>query len=150
MKKILWIIATIAICFLYIFLSATLFLIGGIIVGIITRTGAQGINQDIFNWVVLIGILVLVVMSTVLYRRWIKKCPVCKRWNAMKLTQTKLLRQEDISVLMELEHRNLNGHVVGTHDQYIPGKRNTFMRTYQCKHCGHIETDTYKKDRADI
>ncbi|MDD3138207.1 MAG: hypothetical protein PHX08_04455 [Lachnospiraceae bacterium] len=150
MKKILWILATVILSIVYIFLVSIVFFIGGIFVGIITRSGPQPINQTAFNIVGWTGIAIIVISSVVLYRRWQKKCMVCKKWNAMFLEHTDFLKEDDISVLVECEHRSANGNFTGSHDQYIPGKRKTYRDTCKCRFCGNTTTRTYTRDHARI
>ena len=150
MKKALWIIGTIAVCVVYFFVVSVIFFIGSIIVSIGTHSGIVQLNETVFSVVVFSGLGALIILSVWLYRRWKMKCHACKRWGAMKRIQTELLRQEDISVLMELAHRNVSGEYTGSHEQYIPGKRKTYKDTYKCQYCGSLESYTYTSDKASV
>ena len=150
MKKVLWIMGTIAVCVIYSLVVGVVLVIGNIIVSIVTRSEIQQLNQDAFNVVAASGCIVLTILSIWLFRRWKMKCHACKRWGAMKRIQTELLKQEDISVLMEMAHRNVRGDYIGSHEQYIPGKRKIYKDTYKCQYCGNFESYTYTKDKASI
>ena len=128
MKKLLWILGTVVSCVLYAFLVGALLIVGNIILSMVTHSEIQSMNQDLFNVVMLSGWVVLTILSIWMWKRWNAKCHACKRWNALKLLKTEILKQEKISVLVELKQRNLNREVTGTQDQYIPGKRKTYRR----------------------
>jgi heme/copper-type cytochrome/quinol oxidase subunit 2 len=150
MKKILWIVGTAIACVLWYVLVAFITFAGWTVTRITTHSEAQSINTDLLGLVTVLGCIALVILSMILWKRWNARCHVCKRWNALELTKTETLKQEDISVCVEVERRNSNREVVGTQDQYIPGKRKTYRDTYKCKYCGHLETYTYTKDKASI
>lgn len=149
-KKILWIVGTVATCILYSFIVGYIFLFGNMIVSIFTHSETGQINEKALDIVWIIGWIVLIGISIWLYRRWKMRCHACKHWGALKKVQTDLLKTEDISVLMELEDRNSNRQVIGTHDQYVPGKRNTYRNIYKCQYCGNLEAYKYTVDKADI
>ena len=150
MKKLLWILGTVVSCVLYAFLVGALLIVGNIILSMVTHSEIQSMNQDLFNVVMLSGWVVLTILSIWMWKRWNAKCHACKRWNALKLLKTEILKQEKISVLVELKQRNLNREVTGTQDQYIPGKRKTYQDTYQCKYCGNLEIRTHIEDSASV
>lgn len=149
-KKILWIVGTVAVGILYSYIVAIILTIGNMIVSIFTHSETGQINQQTLDIILSIGWIVLIGASILLYRRWKMKCHSCNRWGALKKVQTDLLKTEDISVLMELEDRNSNRQVIGTHDQYVPGKRNTYRNIYKCQYCGNLEAYKYTVDKADI
>ena len=149
-KKVLWILGTVIACVFYAFLVGILLTVGNIVVSMVTRSEIQSLNQDLFNVVMLSGWAVLTILSIWQWKRWNLKCPACRRWGALQLVQTDILKKENISVLMELEHRNLNRQVIGTHDQYVAGKRTRYQDTYKCKHCGNLGKRTRTEDRASI
>ena len=148
MKKFLWILGTVIICILFALIGGMIIIGGNIITGLITHSGIQSVNQDMLNPTMAVGWVIMIASSIIMWKRWNKKCCACKRWNALALIKTEMLKQEKISVLVELEHRNLNREVTGTHDQYIPGKRRTYKDTYRCKYCGNLETRSHTEDKA--
>ena len=150
MEKLLWIVGTGVACVFYSFLVGIIAIVGNIITSIGTHSEIPSVNQDILNPVMAVGWAVLIILSIWLWKRWNIKCHSCKRWGALELAHTELLKQEKISVLMELEHRNLDRQVTGTHDQYIPGKRKTYQDTYKCKYCGNLETRMRTEDSASV
>lgn len=150
MKRVLWILGTGMVCILYCFLVGIVLMVGNIVTSIATRTEMRTLNQDVFNIVALIGWGILIILSIWMYQRWKMKCHACKRWKALNLIHTETLKKENISVKMELEHRNLRGDVTGTHEQYIPGKRITHQDTYKCKYCGNFETRVRTEKKASI
>jgi len=110
-------------------------------------SGLSDITQNVlgFGMIATIGGLIL------FRRKRLKsRCRKCKRNWALKFIEQKTIKTEKISVLVELENRDLARNVTGTHDQYIPGKRNTYQYTYKCKYCGNLETRVLKEDRASI
>ena len=150
MKKLLWIIGTGAACVIYAFLVGVIAMTGQIITTIGTHSEIQSVNQDFLNPIMAFGWVALIILSIWMWKRWNAKCHACKRWNALKLLKTEILKQEKISVLVELKQRNMNREVTGTQDQYIPGKRKTYQDTYQCKYCGNLEIRTHTEDSASV
>ena len=150
MKKLLWILGTIAAGVIWFFVAGFIGLGASIVIRIATGADNENTIAAGASGVIIIGWVGLVIASIVLYRRWKMKCHACKRWNALKRISTDVIKQENISVLMELEHRDLSRQVTGTHDQYIPGKRSTYKDTYKCKHCGNLETNIYTEKSASI
>lgn len=150
MKKLLWIIGTGAACVVYSFFVGAIAIAGKVITSIRTHSEIQSVNRDFLNPIMVVGWAVLIILSIWMWKRWNAKCHACKRWNALKLLKTEVLKQEKISVLVELEQRNLNREVTGTQDQYIPGKRKTYQDTYQCKYCGNLEIRTHTEDSASV
>lgn len=150
MKKLLWVVGTIVSGILW--FVAIGFIGFGITIAttIITRSGEVVMHGKFWAAMVFIGWVILIILSIILWKRWNLKCQACKRWGALVLSQTELAEQENISVLMETERRDSQGYVVGHQDQYIPGKRKTYLHTYQCKHCGNLENRTQTKDTPSI
>lgn len=150
MKKILWIVGTIVAGMLW---SVVIGFIGfGITIAttIITHSGEVVVHENLWGAIILIGWVVLAILSVWMWKRFKLKCQACKRWGALELIKTEFARQEKISVLVEVERRDLQRNVIGTQDQYIPGKRKIFTDTYKCKFCGHLETRTHTRESADI
>lgn len=149
-KTILWVVATMMVCFAYCCLVTLILTIGTIIKGIITHSTNAQMNEEMLSGATIFGIIVLIVMSVILYRKWKRKCMACKRWDAMFLFNTDLLAEQDIHVPIESAHRNISGEYVGSHEQYVPGKRKTYCNTYQCRYCGYETTENYNVDEAMI
>ncbi len=150
MKKLLWVLGTVIACVLWSVLVGFIVVGANIVTSIVTRSEIQSVDTYSLNPVIVLGWVALIIMSIMMWRRWKARCQACKRWGALKLIKTEILKQENISVLVELEDRGLNRQVIGTHDQYIPGKRNTYQDTYKCKHCGNLEIRIRTKDGASI
>lgn len=79
-----------------------------------------------------------------------QRCPNCKKLSSMKYIDTSLLKEENISIKVENATRDSIGNLTGTIEQYIPGKREFFLETYQCKHCGYVHTKTVTKETASL
>ena len=96
--------------------------------------------------------MIVAIGGLILFRRKRLKsrCHKCKRNWALKFIEQRTIKTEKISVLVELDSRDLARNVTGTHEQYIPGKRNIYQYTYQCKHCGNLENRVLKEDKASI
>ena len=73
-------------------------------------------------------------------------CPHCKRLFAIQKLPRTLKGAEEISVLVELKDKNSLGDVTGTHEQYIPGKRNYYEVRHLCKYCGY----EYIKETTEV
>ena len=144
--KILWIIGTIIACALWFLLVGFIGFGINVAINMTTQPAEPSLNTNLWATAIYTGWAVLVVLSIVLWRRWNFRCQACKRWGALTLEKTELAKQEKISVLMEMEHRDWQGNVTGYHDQYIPGKRKTYLYTYKCKHCGNLENRTQTRD----
>lgn len=153
MKKVGWVLGTAIACVLWFVLSGFIGIGVSLAISIATRSElarVQGGVIHVFMPIMLLGCIAVILLSAILCHRWGARCPACKRWGAMKLVQTALFKQEDISIRMELEQRNLSGQVTGTHDQYIPGQRHTYGDTYRCKYCGNRETRMRTEKKASI
>lgn len=150
MKKLLWILGTTIVGVLWFVLVAVIGAGVSMAANIATRSDTLPAIENILVPVIFLGWIALIIISILMWKRWKAKCPVCKRWSALKLMKTGILKQEDISVLVELKHRDLNREVTGTHEQYIPGKRKTYQDTYKCKYCGNLETHTRIKDSSSV
>ncbi|MBQ4536675.1 MAG: hypothetical protein II994_03530 [Lachnospiraceae bacterium] len=77
-------------------------------------------------------------------------CPSCHKWYALTQVSTHKVGDEAISVLMETRTRNSFGSVIGTQEQYIPGVRNIYRKTYLCKNCGRCSYSDYAKDSIKV
>ena len=99
---------------------------------------------------VLIGIVIAGALILALalrgYNGVIYRCPACKKFYALSFIDSNLLREEDISIKVSTERKNVSGEVIGTQEQYIPGKRKFYEQTYKCKNCGHIYTKVVTED----
>ena len=89
----------------------------------------------------IIVVLILNGYDAVKYR-----CPVCKKFNGLSYVSSKLLREDDISIQVQNQIKNAEGKVIGTQDQYIPGKRKMYEETYKCANCGYVNKKLVTKD----
>lgn len=74
------------------------------------------------------------------------RCRNCKMLFMLKKTETNESSRDDISVKVKVDRKDLQGNVVGTQDQWIPGTRIWYRKYYRCKACGQIHYSTYSKD----
>ena len=99
--------------------------------------------------ILIIGFLLAMVLDDLHYA--IKtRCPACKKYSGLKYINTQLLNEERISVKVENAEKDRNGNIIGTYEQYIPGKRKIFLETYKCKYCGHVQTKTVTKELTSL
>lgn len=138
MKKVLWILGTIAVLAFWTVVACMLIFAGVFLRTIITGQ-AVGNFGNISSAIVLVGYVALIILSKMLWKRFTCQCSACKKWGAMQKVQTKAVKSEAVSVLMTTERRGRDGHVVGTQDQYVPGTKTTYQDTYRCIFCGHEE-----------
>ena len=110
-------------------------------------SGLSDITQNVLGFGVIAAIGGLILFRR---KRLKKRCRKCNRNWALKFIEQKTVKTEKISVLVELENRDLARNVTGTHEQYIPGKRNTYQYVYKCKYCGNLETRFLKEDKASV
>lgn len=75
------------------------------------------------------------------------KCPECNRLLAMKRTEKKLVRQEDVEVLETLTQPDLKGGIQTAIERFVPGERNFYKITYACRFCGAEQTKSVWKDK---
>lgn len=153
MKKLLWSIGTVIACVLWFLLVGFISFGIIIVVSIATRSeiyAVQSAGMNVMGAMMFLGWIVLIVMSVTMWKRWKIRCPACKRWGAVELEKTEVIKQEDIRVLATTTQRNRNGEVTGTSEQYVPGKRETLRDTYKCKYCGHRESYIRTAKRATI
>lgn len=98
----------------------------------------------------LCSLIIVGIMIFSLYIAIKQRCPNCKKLSSMKYIDTSLLKEENISIKVENATRDSIGNLTGTIEQYIPGKREFFLETYQCKHCGYVHTKTVTKETASL
>lgn len=79
-------------------------------------------------------------------KRFLMQCPNCKKLFALKKIDTKLVKKEDISILVELKDKNAYGETTGTREDYIPGERKFYNEVYLCKHCNNKTVKHITKD----
>lgn len=78
------------------------------------------------------------------------KCPNCKKLFALQKVRTELIKEEDVNVRVETKNKNLRGEVIGTGEQFVPGKRKTYKTVFVCKKCGENAFSTWQQDVANI
>lgn len=151
--KLLWIILTIVIWSILAYIFTYIGIAIQFIAVIVTR------NREILNSsaarnfigiLVLIFSLIVVVLSIHLWGKFNTRCDTCKRMGALEWVTTKAIREDIISVPVETAHKNNRGDIIGTQDQYVPGKRIQYRDTYKCKYCGATEDYLRTVDRANI
>lgn len=95
--------------------------------------------------IVAVGFIIVVLIlngyDAVKYR-----CPACKKFNGLSYVSSKLLREDDISIQVQNQIKNAEGKVIGTQDQYIPGKRKMYEETYKCANYGYVNKKLVTKD----
>ena len=97
--------------------------------------------------------ITLIVLAVVIYIVLVgtaHKCPKCGKWFALKETAQEAVNEENVSVKVETNRKDNDGNVVGTQEQYVPGKRITYQVHYVCKKCGESFSTTKTKDVASI
>lgn len=57
-----------------------------------------------------------------------------------------MIKCENIQILAEAKTKNKWGEVIGTQEQYVPGTRKTYHKSYICRKCGAVSYKTYSKD----
>lgn len=74
------------------------------------------------------------------------KCPSCNKRFCLKKESTDIIDKETISIPVENVIKDTSGNVIGTQEQYAPGRRITYQVNYVCKKCGAQSFTTYQKD----
>lgn len=149
---LLWIALTVVVCVLLSFLIALVIIAIGIAGSVITKTN----TYEWWNQSPLLGILLVIsyvvvgIISKKLWHRFNAQCDACKMFGALEYLKTEVKSTNQISIRMELEDKNWKGDVIGTHEQYIPGQRTTYIDTYRCKHCGHYESYMRSVDSPNV
>lgn len=150
---LLWIALTVVACFVlaiaicYAIMMITL--AGSIIRGNSDFWGSEPFGKMIGG----IGSAVIVVVAIISKYFWGKfntQCDACKKLGALKFANTKALREESISILVDMKQKNRKGDVIGTQEQYMPGKRIEYRDTYRCKYCGATESYARTVDKANV
>ncbi len=100
----------------------------------------------------LLGVAFLLIAVLIIYYKLLKptQCPHCKKFFALKELDTEEIGSADISVKVETARRDNDGNKVGTQEQYVPGKRITYRRNYECKKCGKETFTTFEEDKATV
>lgn len=103
---------------------------------------------------ILCGIIIIVFLSLMflqdLHYAIVTRCPVCKKISGLKYVSSQLLNEIPISVKMENARKDNRGNIIGTYEQYIPGKRKIILQTYKCKCCGYVQTKTITKETTSL
>ena len=99
--------------------------------------------------IIVIGFLLVMVLDDLHYAIT-TRCPACKKYSGLKYINTQLLNEERISIKVENAKKDRDGNIIGTYEQYIPGKRKFFLETYKCKYCGHVRTKTVTKESTSL
>lgn len=150
---LLWIALTIVVGFVLIIA------VGYIIIAIATLGSIIGGTSDFLGserFGLMIGgtefvvMVIVAIISKHFWRRFNTRCDTCKRFGALEFVKTKALREESISILVDMKQKNLKGDIIGTQEQYIPGKRIEYEDMYKCKYCGAIEYYTRSVDKKSV
>lgn len=149
MKKVLWILGTIAVLTIWTVVAGILTFAGSFFRTIITGQAISNLD-NIFGAIVFAGYAAQIILSKMLWKRFTCQCSACKKWGAMQKVLTKAVKSEAVSVLMTTERRAQDGYVVETQDQYVPGTKTTYQDTYRCKFCGHEEKRSRVSKSANL
>ena len=100
---------------------------------------------------IFLGVVFVLIPAIFLFRFiWKTRCPYCKKVFAIKKVGKKYVGSDDISVKVKTNNYNRKGEVIGTQEQYIPGKRNNYRIIYKCEKCGKEKYRMVTKDSANI
>lgn len=128
-----------------------LFVLGTLIFGAI---GAMMTANSLYELVglAMVAVILIAIISALIIIPISRdtKCPACNKKFALKKVGDVETGRENISVKMKLENKDRNGEVIGTSEQYVPGKRIFYKRTYICKYCGEKSYSTYSRDKASV
>jgi hypothetical protein len=78
------------------------------------------------------------------------KCPSCKKPFCLRKDSIDVINKEPVTVVVEAKTKNIDGDVIGTQEQYVPGERTTYRQNYTCKKCGETCHSTYSKDNPKL
>lgn len=96
-------------------------------------------NTQIDNSTAIFIVIAIIIFLYVTYKRYQKRCSTCRKWNALSEIDRKRESRENISIkkTSKSEGRNSQNKVTYTHykDVYVPGYKDTYLVTYQCKYC---------------
>lgn len=111
-----------------------------------------GINMDsteatILGMTFVLFVIILVIIN---YYRTKNACGQCNKHRAVKLINTCVISKEDISILVELETKNMQSEVISTTEQYIPGTRTEYEDIYKCKYWVYIQKETRTVERKKV
>lgn len=146
-KKILWIVITIAACFVW---GLVVMAIVALIKAIAKSGSSWGTIDNVGTFFMIIGFIALIILSVIMWNKIESQCPVCKKLGAMCYLKEEIIAEKDVNVPISLHRKNQKGEIIDTYQQYVSGVRKTFRTTYKCSYCNHIETRTYTKDIANI
>jgi len=92
-------------------------------------------DKDIFKWLSII--LFAYISIRVIWYRYKRKCPICKKWNSMKNLKTICFDQKPTTIKEKRNKKNGQGEILETWEVDVPATK-YYYRTYRgCKHCGH-------------
>lgn len=97
--------------------------------------------------VVIAGALYIVYM---LYLAIRDRCPSCGKLNCLKYVSRTLVKEDNISVLVENSIKDKAGNVIGTTEQYVPGVRKVYKDVFKCSHCEYVAKRTVTRDEKRI
>lgn len=150
---LLWIALTIVIGFALAFVTAYIYVVTTSIGSIFSRNDdflRSVLYSRIMGGIGFALVVIVAIISKYFWRKFNTQCDTCKRMGALKFANTKALREEAISICVEMKQKNARGEVIGTQEQYIPGKRIEYQDAYRCKYCGAIEYYIRTADEKNI
>lgn len=112
---------------------------------IANAVAASGENRIISSFFGMVG-FGIAFLCPMLVWGFLRRCRNCKMLFMLKKTETKESSRDDISIKATVDRKDLQGTVVGTQDQWIPGMRIWYKKYYRCKACGQMHYSTFSKD----
>lgn len=150
-KKILWLIMSIAVYVVYYLIIKLLFALIDKLLNVITLSAAiHSIFLTIGEILLLLGFVAIIVLSIIMWRKVSTRCHSCKKFGAMVFLKEELVSEKNISVPVNLQRKNPKGEIIDIYQQYVPGVRKSFKKIYKCRYCNYTEAHTYTKDIANI
>lgn len=89
MKKLLWIVGTTIVGVLWLVFVAVIGVGISMAVNVATHSDTLPTTENILVSAMYLGLIGLIIISILMWKQWKTKCPVCKRWNALKLKKQK-------------------------------------------------------------
>lgn len=106
----------------------------------------KSIFENKFFWLLLVVAIIIYVAFT----GYKTRCPMCRKWWAMKVVGRKLIVQKASTVLKKDKLKNHAGKVILTHEVRVPATIYTYRVYRSCKHeeCGCEDSllETEKKE----
>lgn len=106
------------------------------------------ILEGLFMTYFSVGKVIYFAISTIILLLYLYscRCKECGKFFSIRKIEVSRSGSQDIMVKTEVNTYNNQRDIIGTQEQYIPGRRNFYTARYVCKNCGYAFYKEFAKD----